>query len=209
MEDEAVFGPIVDDEDVQDAVVETVKKWISTYLALIERKKGLAPRSLPMPRSYVLSDDGSLNKKPEDQLPAIVVLTPGAGKRGPARDGSGVYMAGFVVNLAVIVSAGGEDPHLATSRLAKRYRKALELMILHQGSLGGFAKASLFQGWRNDDLRPEDDRSIAAGTNVFEVVVKGIAQHGAGLKEPLDEPYEEPDLPTITEVDVETEAEGP
>jgi hypothetical protein len=205
--DAAVFGPIVTDEDVQAAVAATLQKWMPTYLALIERKVGLAPKSLPVPKvgSYVLTDDGTLNKKPEDQLPAIVVLTPGVGKVTPKRDGSGKFRAGFVVNVAAIVSAKDQP---STSALAKRYRKALELILIQQPSLGGFAEGVVFQGWRTDDLRSEDDRTIAAGTNVFEVLVAGIAEAGAGLLEPLDEPYEETDLPTITEVTVDIEPEG-
>jgi hypothetical protein len=94
-----------------------------------------------------------------------------------------------------------------SSRLAKRYRKALEMLLVHQPSLGGFAEGIIFRGHRNDDLRPEDDRSIAAGTNVFEVLVPDIVQAGAGLREPLDEPYEEADIPTVTEATVDLKPE--
>jgi hypothetical protein len=207
--DEAIFGPIASGRDVKQAIKATLQEWMPTYLALMERHTGRAPRSLPMPRSYVMSDDGSLNKKPEDQLPVVVILTPGNGGKKPARDGRGIYKAGFVVNVACIVSGGGQNPQEATSDLAEDYRTALELILLHHGSLGGFAESTEFQGWRTDDLAPEDDRTIAAGVNVFEVLVKGIAQHGAGLKEPLEEPYEETEPTTITEVDVEVEAKGP
>ncbi len=206
MNDDAVFGPIIEGSDVRAALKATLQKWMTTYLALLERHGGLDPKSLPVPRSYVTSDGDTLRKQVQDQIPSVVILTPGSGDRRPTRDGSGRYRAGFRAAISVVVSANDQP---ATQALAERYRKAVELMLIHQGSLNGFAESTDFIGWRTDDLDPEADRTLAAGTNVFEVLVKGIAQHGAGLKEPLEEPYEEADLPTITEVDVETEAEGP
>lgn len=206
MNDDAIFGPIVEGSDVKEAVKATLKKWMPTYLALIERHAERNPKSMKVPTTYVLTDDANLNKKVEDQLPAVVVMTPGNGERRPKRDGRDLYSAGFRVSISVIATARDQP---STTALAERYRKAVELMLLHQGSLGGFAEASIFVGWRTDDMDSSSDRTIAAGTNVFEVLVKGIAKHGAGLKEPLEEPYEEAELPTITEVDVEIEPEGP
>jgi hypothetical protein len=206
--DEAVFGPFILDEEVKAAFIATLKEWLPTYLAVIERRVGLEPKSLPLPRAWVVNDDGNLDKRPQDQLPTVVVMMPGSGEVKPVRDGRGVYRAGYVVNVAVIVSAGGEDEQANTSRLAERYRAAVALILLHHGSLGGFAEGLLWRGWRTDDLKPQEEQSQAAGTNVCEVLVKGIAQHGVGLKEPLEEPYEETDLPTITEVDVDIEPEG-
>jgi hypothetical protein len=204
--DDSVFGPIVEGSDVKAAIEATLRKWMPTYLALIERHAEREPKSMPIPRSYVLTDDPNLNKKVEDQLPAVVVMTPGNGERRPKHDGRGIYSAGFRVVISIVASARDQP---STTALAERYRKAVELMLLHQGSLGGFAEASVFVGWRTDDMDSSSDRTIAAGTNIFEVLVKGIAQHGAGLREPLKEPYEEAELPTITEVDVDVEPEGP
>ena len=202
---DSAFGLFQLDEDLQEAVVSTIRKWLPTYLALIERKVELAPRSIPLPRSYVLSDNGELNKKPEDQLPAVVVLCPGGGKITPRQEGDGRIRAGYVVNVACIVTA---RDHESTDKLARRYRKALELILVHQPSLGGFAEASIFRGWRNDELLPEDDRTIAAGTNVFEVLVPDISQAGKGLQAPLDDPYEEAEIPAVTEADVTLEPEA-
>lgn len=206
MSDDAIFGPIVEGGDVKEAVKATLKRWIPTYLALLERHAAREPKSMLLPHSYVMSDGDTLQKKVEEGLPAVVILTPGNGERRPKRDGEGKYRAGFRVTVSVVVSAKDQA---STTALAERYRKAVELLLLHQGSLGGFAEGTIFVGWRTDDMDPQADRTIAAGTNVFEVLVKGIAQHGAGLKEPLEEPYEETDLPTITEVDVDVEAEEP
>jgi hypothetical protein len=205
LDDVALFGDFKLDEELQQAAEDTIREWIKTYLAVVERRVGLNPGTLPLPKSYVWSDDGALSKKPEDQLPCIVILAPGTGKTQIVEDGEGNHRGGVVMNVAVIVEANSQA---AASRLAKRYRKALELLLVHQPSLGGFASGLLFRGWRNDDLRPEDSRSIATGTNVVEVLVPNISKAGAGLKAPLEEPYEETKAPTVkSPVDVDLESE--
>jgi len=198
-----VFGPLIDERDVQHAVRDTITLWIETYLAVVERKIEVDPRTLLLPRSYVLKDDGTLDKRPEDQIPSVVILCPGTAG-DPRMDGEGLYRVPYAVNVAVIVSAMDE---VSTSDLAKFYAAAIRNLLVHNGSLGGFAESTRWRGSRNDELRPEDDRTMAAGTNVFEVLVPDVVQKGAGLKAPPDEPYEETELPTVTKVDVELEPE--
>lgn len=193
-----IFGPLIDTRDVQLAVKSTVQKWIKTYVALVERMNGLDPRSLPLPRSYVLKNHDALSKNPEDQTPAIVIVCPGTAG-DPVRDGEGFYRVPYAVSVAAIVSARDED---STSVLAKRYAAALYALMVHNGSLGGFAEGVRWRGERNDDLRPDGDRTIAVGINVFEVLVPNVIQAGAGLKEPPEEPYEESELPTVDDVEV-------
>jgi hypothetical protein len=195
-----VFGPSVHERHVQRAVLDTIQLWIETYLANVERRESLPPRSIPVPASgnYVLRDDGALGKRPEDQLPAICILCPGTTEE-PTVDGEGRYRAAFLVNVAAIVSSGDPD---YVSDLAKLYTSALRDLLIQNGSLDGFAETSAWKGSRTDDLKPEDDRSIAAGVNVFHIYVSGVVQRGAGLKAPPEDPYEEIELPTVADVDV-------
>ena len=207
--DETIFGPFTTDREVKGAIEVTLRTWFPTYLALIERHEGLEPRALRVPSLYLYNDDGTLDKRAGDQLPVVAIIFPGSGEVSPTRDGSGIYKAGYVANVAVICSAGGADVQGNTSLLAERYRLAVALILAHKGSLGGFAESTRWKGWSTTDLKPQRGQSQAAGLNVCEVLVKGIAKHGAGLPEPLTEPYEETEPATITEVDVEVEAEGP
>jgi hypothetical protein len=200
-----VFGPSIHERHVQYAVRDTIQLWIETYLAAVERREGMEPREIPVPDpgNYVLKDDGTLNKRPEDALPAVLILCPGTA--GPATvEGQGSYGVPFVVNVAAIVSSG--DPAYV-SDLAKHYTSALRDLLVHNGSLGGFAQTSAWKGSRTDDLRPEDDRSMAAGVNVFHIYVKDVVRRGAGLKAPPEDPYEELELPTIKEVEVDLKPE--
>lgn len=200
---DSIFGDFVLDEEVKQAVEDTIREWLPTYLGLIERRVGLDPQSLPLPRSYVHSDDGALNKRPENQLPCVAILAPGTGALAPRADGEGRQRAGVVLNVAVIV----ETKAGSASLTASRYRKAIELLLLQQSSLGGIAEEVFFKGWRNDDLRPEDNRSIAAGTNVIEALIPNLSQAGAGLKTPPENPYESSEGPVVTQVDVDLEPE--
>lgn len=201
--DEAIFGPLRSKIEVRNAVKSTIEDWIETYLAVVERHYEIPARSLELPRSYVTKDDGTLDKRPEDQTPTIVILSPGT-KGDPSVDGDGLYRIPYVVNVAAIVSARDHD---ATSYLAEYYSLAVRSLLVHNGTLGGFAMATVWEGDRSDDLRPEDDRTIAAGTNVFRVLVPDVVKKGAGLKAPPEEPYEEADPVLVKEVDVELRPE--
>jgi hypothetical protein len=198
-----VFGPVKSPIDLRLAIGATIDLWIETYLALVERAYDLPPRALPLPLSYVYKDDGNLDKRPEDQLPSIVILSPGT--RGKAsREGDGMYRAPWLVNVAAIVAARDQGE---TMDLATYYVTAIRLLLIQQGSLGGFALASTWEGERTDELAADSDRTMAAGTNVFTFLVDQVAQKGAGLKTPPTEPYEEAEPITVKEVDVELQPE--
>lgn len=198
-----VFGPLIDARDVQRAVEATLDKWIETYLAMVERLNELDPRTLPAPESYVHKDDGTLDKRPEDQTPTIVILSPGT--TGEARmEGDGMYRATWVVNVAAIVESA--DPGYV-SELAKLYNAVIRAALVQNGSLDGFAVSTRWRGERNDDLRSEASRSLAAGTNVFEVTVKDVVQKGAGLRQPPENPYEVAEPSTVDDVEVELKPE--
>lgn len=200
---DSIFGDFVLDEEVKQAVEDTIREWIETYLGLVERRVGLEPRSLPLPRGYVHSDEGTLSKRPENKLPCIAILAPGSGTLAPKADGEGRQRGGVVLNVAVIVSTKSGSASLTASR----YRKALELLLVHNPALGGVAADLFFRGWRNDDLKAEDGRSIAAGVNVIEALIPNLSQAGAGLKTPLENPYEETEGTVVTDVDVDLDPE--
>jgi hypothetical protein len=196
---DSVFGPIKSPIDLRKAISETIEIWIETYLALVERTYELDPRSLPLPRSYVFKDDGTLDKRPEDQLPTIVILSPGT-KGKPKREGDGMYRVPWAVNVAAIVSARN---HGDSMDLATYYATAIEALFVHQGSLGGFAVGSAWEGQRTDELRSEDDHMMAAGTNVFTFTVDQVVQKGAGLRVPPENPYEDLQPIPVKKVDVD------
>ncbi|HUB99247.1 MAG TPA: hypothetical protein VMS11_05430 [Solirubrobacterales bacterium] len=197
-----VFGPFVLDEEVQAAIVDTVTTWMPTYLARIERKLELEAESLPLPASYALADHGALADIPDEQLPCVAVLCPMSGEKPPRQDSYGNNVVSYLLNLTAIVTGADQA---AADLLASRYRKALELILVQQPSLGGLTEGVIFKGWRELALEPAEPRDVAARIAVFEVLVPNAVQAGAGLKAPRDEPYEQAEWPTVEEVDVSLE----
>lgn len=203
MSEDPVLGPLKGTIDVRRAVKETIQEWIETYIAAVERHYGLDPKTIALPKSYVFSDDGSLDKSPEDQVPCVVILVPATAERAK-REGTGAYRVKWNVTVSVIVSSFSQS---FTSDLAQYYSTAVLALMVHQGTLGGFAESTIWRGQRNDDLKPEEKRTLAAGTNVFEVLVPDVVRKGAGLKAPPEEPYEELQPITVKEVDVDLQPE--
>ncbi len=103
------------------------------YLAEIERQRGLEVGRLPAFRSIVVSAE--LEKMPEDQLPALLIASPGteasAGARGGRIEahGDGGYLARFRVDCAAVISARGNRQ---APRLARLYAVALGALLVQQ-----------------------------------------------------------------------------
>src|SRR4051812_42745433 len=110
------FGRIISDDQVEDAVVDTLRKWTPTYLAEVERQRGLAPGyyQRPVDSSFLLHTD--FDKWPEEMLPVVEVISPGVDD-DPPRKGAGDYHAHFMIGVIGIVSGAGQ---LESRRFAHR-----------------------------------------------------------------------------------------
>lgn len=197
----SIFGQIILPQHVKDAVAETIRVWIKTYLAEIERANELAPKTLPPCRSYVTRDDDRLERWPEDAGATVIIMSPGTAAT-PAIDGEGEYRARWAVNVAVVAEARDKE---STSDLAGYYAGAIRALLVQQGSLGGFANGITWKGERYGDLPSDGARTLSAAINAFEVEVGDVVTRGGGLKEPPEEPYEETDWPTVENVEVDLE----
>ena len=197
----SIIGPIVLPQHVKDAVAGTIKAFMPTYLAEVERIAGLAPRTLlvPKPASYITREDDRLEDWPESQLPAVIIMSPGTAEK-PAVDGDGEYGVRWAVNVAVIASANTE---FATSDLAGYYAGAVRALLVQQGSLQGFANGTTWKGERYGDLPADARRTLATAIQVFEVRVEKVVTRGLGPRKPLEEPYEETNWPVAKHVEAE------
>lgn len=196
---ESVFGRIVLPQHVRDAVAETIKAFAKDYLAEIERAEELPTKALVPPRSYVTRDDDRLEKWPEDQLPAVIIMSPGTAAR-PRVDGEGEYAARWAVNVAVVASARDE---IATSDLAGYYAGAIRALLVHKGTLQGFANSTTWKGERYGDLPADAERTLATAIENFEVQVENVVTRGGGPSAPSEEPYEDTDWPDVQSVEVD------
>lgn len=190
-----VFGTTVSTDEVEDAVLAQLQEWFPTYLAWTEQRKGLDPHALPVPRSWNVMPD--VEKWPEYQLPAIIVVSPGT-TQDPVRRSRGIYRATYGISVAWYISASDQD----STRLLNRYYAGLiRTLLLQQKPVVNDELCTTV--WTDEDLDALptlDSRTIATGRNVFDLTVDHVVESEAGPRTPADDPYDPdayPDAPTI------------
>ena len=200
----SIFGPIVTGDDVEQWCLELLKEWSSSYLAELERRHGLTAGELQRVRAFLVAP--SFDKWPEDQLPAVVLVSSGLAEP-PVKRGDGTYNARWMMGLGCVCSARTEAK---THALSMIHLAAHREILLQRPSLEGRAAGMV---WLDDDYTqiPYDDvRSLGAAMMIFSVQVNGVAQlagpvtPGAPLS-PDTDPW--PPWPTAQTVDVVVEAE--
>jgi hypothetical protein len=181
------FGPFVAASDVEEAVLAQLQKWQRDYLAEVERTHGLAVGSLPLPRSWTVSSE--IERFPEDQLPAVIVASPGL-TDPPLADGRGLYTARWRFDVGTQVAARGNRLAL---RLARLYTLAWRALLLQQQDLAGLAPRRI--DWTDERYRlldSIDDRSTCIGEIEIAVEVSDVTERNAGPLEPLLSPEPDP-----------------
>jgi len=148
----------------------------------------------------------SLDKWPEDQIPAVVVMSLGTSEV-PLKSGDGSYTARWQMNLACICSARRE----AEARtMSMQFLAAHRTILLQRQSLGSNAIGVVWQDEDYTQLAYDDARTLCAAMAAFTVEVENVATAGAGPLTP-DVPLD-PDTdpwplwPTVEEVDIEVDA---
>jgi hypothetical protein len=199
----SAIGPIVSGRDVELAVLTFLKRWSGTYIAECERQRGRPPGSLPRIRGWTVASE--FEKWPEDQLPCVLLVSPGLAE-APTPDGGGFFRAKFTLGLAVIVSTATAND---TADLAKLYCAAMRAAILQHQSLEGFARGIEWLDENYDDLPSVDTRSLGAGQAIFAVEIDGFARRWNGPTTPGEPPDPDttplPTDPTATRVVVTTQ----
>lgn len=172
------FGRFITGDDVQVAVTEHLKLWLPTYLAEIGRRKGV---DLPGARAW-LNVGGDVSSWPADQLPAVVVLSPGIGAP-PERHGQ-VYSATWIVGVGIIVASTSRED---VRRLASWYGAAVRAALVQHASLGGFAAGTVWDDEEYDDF-DSTERTLCAAREVFSVTVDDVLTANKGPVAPTLQP---------------------
>lgn len=192
---------LVTREDVEAQTLQHVKNWLVYFLARIEEKKGLDPRTISPPRSWRVTDEFA--RRPEDAMPFVDVVSVGTERgRAPRRDGDGSIRAWYSVAIGAAVTARSQ---VAAKNLAGYYGAAIFSLMTKYPDLGGWADGCDWQGETYDDWPALDERTIATVREVFTVEVQGVVNvydippYASDL--PPDDPYVgEPEDPTVTTV---------
>jgi len=198
----SIFGRIVSGADVEQWCLACVRTWIGTYLSEKERQDEEVVGSLQRPRSYSVAP--TFDRWPEDQLPAIVLVSIGLADQ-PVKYG-GAFRARWDMGLACICSARTQGESHA---MAQRYMAALRALFIQRPSLDGVASGTVWMGESYDDIDFDETRSLSAGIAQFVVEVDDVTSANAGPitpDKPLD-PDTDPwaDWPLVETADVEVD----
>lgn len=203
-----IFGAFIASWQLEQAVIAHLRAWMPDYLPYVYRQakeildKPALP-AFPLPKSYTVVPREP-DKWKEDQLPAILVVSPGLTDR-PTQDGADNYRATFDLGIAAIVSTGSEE----TSKLfADLYFAAASMICLDKPSLGSFAEGTTMESAENDWLTGERNRTLASTFGNFNVAVAGFREITGGPPDHLEDPSTDPgdfETPLTTELELEKE----
>lgn len=202
----SIFGPIFTAGRVEMAAMSTLREWMATYLAEMERQTGRPAGSLPQVRSWTTVNE--FGRWPEESLPSVLLISAGL-SAVPEKDGQGRYRATWGLAVAVVVSARDQA---STRELAMVYSAAIRGCLMQRRSLGGVAAATEWIEERYDEI-PAAHRTLAAGISGFEVQIDDVVTTHGGPASPAPPPDPQippGDWPTVREdgVTVTTETRG-
>jgi hypothetical protein len=200
-----IFGTIKPGNLVEQAVIDTHKLWMETYIAELSLQIDWTDNKIPTPRTYTTRNQ--FDSFTRDSLPQLIVVSPGlAGP--PVKNGDGSYRATWSVGVGIVCSAKDEA---TTKALAKFYAACSRAIMIQNGSLGGKAIGVIWVDESYDDLPGEEDTSdsLAAGVGYYRVEMDDVGTWKGGPRVPFA-PKPDPDpvtqpgsaWPTADEVDI-------
>jgi hypothetical protein len=196
-----IFGSVIDSGRVEQAVSATLEAWLPSHLHNQETENGLPTGKIPRPRSWPPVSE--FDPRPHEQLPSVVIVSPGTTAVGP-REAKGKHRATWRVEIAVCV-AGRDEPQ--ARKLAAMYIAAVRSALVQNPTLGGFAERTDWAG-EDNTVGAVDRQPRAIYGAYFDVTVEAVVDHRAGPATPPDDPYDPPDAPqTFTSADITVTSE--
>lgn len=194
-----IFGDVIDVDLIEQAARATLKAWMPDTLAHQERRRGLAPGTLPRPRSWPTVSD--FDPLPHEQLPSLVLVSPGT-SGGPDRSADTVRATW---RLEVVAAIAGKDErearllgglYAAAIRMALEHRKATTLPWRENASglpVFGLPLAERTR-WQGDDhaVGNTERGPRWMGEVQFLITVRDVVNPRLGPDEPSPDPYNPP-----------------
>jgi hypothetical protein len=156
------------------------------YVREVERQEGREPGSLATPRGYIAASQ--FQHWPEDQLPVVVVVSPGFA-RPPRTAGDGRVRAYFSIGAGVIVSAARREAARENGQL---YAAAMRALVMQNESLDGFATGVELLDEDYSDFPFISTRTLMSARVVFVVAVDDVVTVGLGTGGPWGPPIDPP-----------------
>ena len=198
---ETIFGQLIDASQVEEAVKSTLIAWMEEYMEEYEYQQDIPIGDLPRPRSWVVAED--VNRESGDQLPSIVIVSPGLNGDAPLHDGEGNYSAWWRVGIGAFVSAKDRN---STKALIRQYIAILRQIVLQQQ--GGYSSGVRWIDESYDDsFAFTDQLTISAGQIVVDVQVDEAVNVWAGPRGVPTVPLPQPPQtwPPVESVDAAVE----
>lgn len=193
----SVYGRIIDGTDVELAAESCLKFWIHRYLAEVERQHDVTVGDYARPRSWKTANE--MDRWPDDQLPAIIIISTGLTGDRPTAEGDGSVRAPWGLGVAAVVSA---NTFGNTRTLALRYAAAIRACLSQNQSLrralDGSVRGVTWLDERYNELPPEDGRTIMAARLLFEVEVADVINVNTRPPEAEPEPEDWPTVEAVT-----------
>lgn len=171
-----VYGRIITGATVERQALWVLREHTDRYLREVERQEGREPSTLQRPRAYIPASEFS--RRPEDQLPVVVVISPGLADQ-PRRLGEGTVTATWMLAVGVVCSASAGETRVRENM--QLYVAAMSALMLGQQSLGGLAEGVDQLDESYDDAPFDAARSLIAGQAIFQVTVPGTRLYGGGF----------------------------
>lgn len=203
-----IFGTIRSDDEVEMAVVESLQKWLPTYMSEVEHQRGLeAPYyARPPEGSYTVRSD--FETWPEEMLPLVIVVAPGIDD-DPEKEARGKHRGVFNIAVTCVVESIDQ---IETRNYAHRMGAAIRASLVQHWDLDGALDCSVrgvdWIGTRNDELPSEASRTIWGCRQLFQVQVGDILTRMAGPSSPIPPIALDPvTIPDIDHIHVSVEKE--
>lgn len=187
-----IYEAIVDVDTVEKAMKALLTDYISDYLGELERIKGYAVDQIARPRGILTSSEFA--KWDGDQLPLLLIVSPGLEGK-PTKRGGGAYECAWSVTVAAIVADVDE---LETRRLMSAYAGAIRAAVVQHKALKstlhptGFAQFTEWVDESYSDIPFVDTRALDSCRVVFTVGVEDVVTQAAGPRVPSTTPGVDP-----------------
>jgi hypothetical protein len=165
-------NPIITASQLEGGALDLLQRLLPAYAQGIAKQQGGDTPAFP--RSYTCA--AALDKFVEDQLPAVVLHSPGTVGKMEQRDG--LYSVVWALVVGVYVSASTDR---ATHDLARLYAAAVRGCLAQTPSLGGLCSDLVWVDERYDrGLAFEAQRTFVVGTTAWEARVNSVVDAFAG-----------------------------
>jgi hypothetical protein len=104
---ETAYGRIIVASQLEYAARDLLQKWFPSYLREVERQFGWQGEQLPAPRNY--TNRNSFDALPGEEMPKVVVISPGLVGNPEHPEANGYYRATWAVGIGIAVAGRTEE----------------------------------------------------------------------------------------------------